>query len=167
VHKISKMVGTSLRASPDRNQYNQSSWAQANLNGNFMSLFPTHPDFGNCAEEFHLHETLSAPIKLLSSLSSLIWCHISIINAYETLMKPHWDWPKHTTSSKFWMYLSLKLYYCVAGISYNYTAHNGFSEKKTVWTECTSVVWIACGRTRRSKFKLSTWCRRSHFSRFF
>jgi hypothetical protein len=37
-----------------------------------MSLFPTHPDFENSAEEFHLHETLSAPIKLLSPLSSLI-----------------------------------------------------------------------------------------------
>jgi hypothetical protein len=32
-------------------------------------------------------------MKLLSSLSSLIRCHISIINAHETLMKPQWDWP--------------------------------------------------------------------------
>jgi hypothetical protein len=32
-------------------------------------------------------------MKLLSSLSSLIWCHISIINAHKTLMKPYWDWP--------------------------------------------------------------------------
>jgi hypothetical protein len=24
---------------------------------------------------------------------SLIWCHISIINAHETQMKPHWNWP--------------------------------------------------------------------------
>jgi hypothetical protein len=37
-----------------------------------MSLFPTHSDFENIAEEFHPHETLSTPIKLLSSLSSLI-----------------------------------------------------------------------------------------------
>jgi hypothetical protein len=54
-----------------------------------MSLFPTHSDFGNSAEEFHSHETLSAPMKFLSFLSSLIWCHISIINAHEILMKPH------------------------------------------------------------------------------
>jgi hypothetical protein len=37
-----------------------------------MSLFPTHPDFENSAEEFHPHETLYTPMKLLSSLSSLI-----------------------------------------------------------------------------------------------
>jgi hypothetical protein len=59
-----------------------------------MSLFPTHPDFENSAEEFHRDETLSTPMKLLSSPSSLIWCHISIINAYKTLIKLHWDWPK-------------------------------------------------------------------------
>jgi hypothetical protein len=62
---------------------------KASLSENFMSLFPTHPDFGNSAEEFHGDETLSTPMKLLSSLSSLIWCHISIINAHETLIKPH------------------------------------------------------------------------------
>jgi hypothetical protein len=50
--------------------------------------FFTHPDFGNSAEEFHPHETLSTLIKLLSSLSSLIWCHISIINVHKTLMNP-------------------------------------------------------------------------------
>jgi hypothetical protein len=58
-----------------------------------MSLFPTHLDFGNSTQEFHPHETLSASMKLLSSLSSLIWCHITVINAHETLIKPHWDWP--------------------------------------------------------------------------
>jgi hypothetical protein len=41
---------------------------KASLSGDFMSLFPTHPDFRNSAEEFHSHETLSTPIKLLSSL---------------------------------------------------------------------------------------------------
>jgi hypothetical protein len=46
---------------------------KANLSEDFMSRFLTHPDFRNSAEEFHPHETLSAPIKLLSSLSSLIW----------------------------------------------------------------------------------------------
>jgi hypothetical protein len=51
-----------------------------------MSLFLTYLDFENSAEEFHPHETLSTPMKLLSPLSSLIWCHISIINAHETLM---------------------------------------------------------------------------------
>jgi hypothetical protein len=43
---------------------------KASLNGDFMSLFSTHPNFENSAEEFHPHETLSAPMKLLSSLSS-------------------------------------------------------------------------------------------------
>jgi hypothetical protein len=55
----------------------------------FCARRKTHPDFGNSAEEFHPHKTLSTPMKLLSSLSSLIWCHISIINAHKTLMKPH------------------------------------------------------------------------------
>jgi hypothetical protein len=60
-----------------------------NLNGDFMSLFLTHPDFRNSAEEFHPHKIFSTPMKFLSSLSSLIRCHISIINVHETLMKPH------------------------------------------------------------------------------
>jgi hypothetical protein len=68
---------------------------KASLSGDFTSPFPTHSDFRNSAEEFYPHETLSTPIKLLSSLSSLIWCHISIINAYEILMKPHWEALKH------------------------------------------------------------------------
>jgi hypothetical protein len=54
-----------------------------------MTQFPTHPYFGNSAEEFHGDETLSTPIKLLSSLTSLIRCHISIFNAHKTLMKLH------------------------------------------------------------------------------
>jgi hypothetical protein len=54
-----------------------------------MSLFSTHPDFENNAQEFHGDEILSTPMKLLLFLSSLIWCHISIINAHETLIKPH------------------------------------------------------------------------------
>jgi hypothetical protein len=33
------------------------------------------------------HETLS-------TLSSIIWCHIIIINTHKTLMKLHWDWAK-------------------------------------------------------------------------
>jgi hypothetical protein len=55
----------------------------------FMSLFSTHLDFKISAEEFYPHKTLSTPIKLLSSLSLLIWCHVSIINIHETLMEPH------------------------------------------------------------------------------
>jgi hypothetical protein len=43
---------------------------KASVKEDFMSLFPTRPNFGNGAEEFHPHETLSAPMKLLSSLSS-------------------------------------------------------------------------------------------------
>jgi hypothetical protein len=34
---------------------------QASFSGDFMSLFSTHPDFGNSAEEFHPHKTLSTP----------------------------------------------------------------------------------------------------------
>jgi hypothetical protein len=41
------------------------SYYKVNLSGDFMSLFSTHPDFENSAEEFHPHETLSAPMKLL------------------------------------------------------------------------------------------------------
>ena len=43
--------------------------SKASLSGGFISQFPTHPYFGNSAEEFHPHETLSTPMKLLSSLS--------------------------------------------------------------------------------------------------
>jgi hypothetical protein len=67
-----------------------------------MSLFLTHPDFRNSGEEFYLHETLSTPIKLLSSISSLIWCNISIINVHKTRMKSHWDW--HYTK-QYWLTL--------------------------------------------------------------
>jgi hypothetical protein len=41
---------------------------KTSLSEDLMSLFPTHLDFGNSAEEFYLHETLSTPMKLLSSL---------------------------------------------------------------------------------------------------
>ena len=67
---------------------------KVSLNGDFMTLLPMHPYFENSAEEFHPRESLSTPMKLLSSLSSPIRCHISLFNAYETLMKPRWDWPK-------------------------------------------------------------------------
>ena len=62
---------------------------EASLSGDFMALLPMHPYFGNSAEEFHPYETLSTPMKLLSSLSSSIQCHISLFNAHETLMKLH------------------------------------------------------------------------------
>jgi hypothetical protein len=52
-----------------------------------MTKFSTHSYFRNSAEEFHPHETLSTPMKLLSSLTSLIRYHISTFNAYKTLMK--------------------------------------------------------------------------------
>ena len=45
----------------------------------------TYPYFENSAEEFYPHETLSIPIELLSCLSSLRQCHVSIFNAHETL----------------------------------------------------------------------------------
>jgi hypothetical protein len=48
-----------------------------------MTQFPTHLYFENSAEEVHLHETLSTPMKLSSSLSLSIQCHISIFNAHE------------------------------------------------------------------------------------
>jgi hypothetical protein len=41
---------------------------KASLSEDFMSLFPTHPDFENSAEKFNPYETLSTLIKLLSSL---------------------------------------------------------------------------------------------------
>jgi uncharacterized membrane protein YbaN (DUF454 family) len=53
-----------------------------------MAQLPTHLYFGNSTEEFYSHETISAPMKLLLSLSSSIQCHISIFNAHKTLMKP-------------------------------------------------------------------------------
>jgi hypothetical protein len=46
---------------------------KVSLSDDFISLFSTHSYFENSAEEFHPHETLSVPIKLLLSLSSLIW----------------------------------------------------------------------------------------------
>jgi hypothetical protein len=45
----------------------QTLYYKASLGRDFMSLFPIHPDFGNSAEEFHPYETLSTPMKLLSS----------------------------------------------------------------------------------------------------
>jgi hypothetical protein len=63
-----------------------------------MLLFLIHLDFKNSAEEFYPRETLSTPMKLLSSLSSLIWCQINIINTHETLMKPR-GWPNAITTT--------------------------------------------------------------------
>jgi hypothetical protein len=45
-----------------------------------MDQFSTHSYFENNTEEFYHHKTLSTPIKLLSSLSLLIQCHISIFS---------------------------------------------------------------------------------------
>jgi hypothetical protein len=42
--------------------------SKASLHGDFMSLFSTHPDFGNSVEEFRPHKIFSILIKLLSSL---------------------------------------------------------------------------------------------------
>jgi hypothetical protein len=70
---------------------------KTSLNGGFHVSVSNASYFRNSAEEFHSHETLSTPMKLLSSLSSLIRCHISIFNCHETLMKSHWDWPNRTT----------------------------------------------------------------------
>jgi hypothetical protein len=53
---------------------------KVSLSGDFMSLFPTHPDFGNSTEEFHPHAQLGACIgaklsflSFLSSTSALAW----------------------------------------------------------------------------------------------
>jgi hypothetical protein len=48
-----------------------------------MSQFSTHSYLGNSVEEFYPHKTLSIAIKLLSSLSSSIKCHVNIFNAHE------------------------------------------------------------------------------------
>jgi hypothetical protein len=58
---------------------------KARLSGGFMAQFSTQQLFGNSAEEFYLHETLSAPIKLSSPLSSSIQCYVSVFNVHETL----------------------------------------------------------------------------------
>jgi len=54
-----------------------------------MTQFPTHLYFRNNVEDFHPHEALFTPLKLLSPLSSLVQCRISIFNVHETLMKHH------------------------------------------------------------------------------
>jgi hypothetical protein len=45
-----------------------------------------HVSVSNSAEEFRLHETISAPIKLLSSLFLSIRFYISIFRAYVCLI---------------------------------------------------------------------------------
>ena len=52
-----------------------------------MIQFSTHLYFGNSVEEFHLYETLSTFMNLLSPLFSLIRYHNNIFNVYETLIK--------------------------------------------------------------------------------
>ena len=54
----------------------------------------------NSTEEFYPHETLSTLIKLSSSLSSSIQCHVSIFNAHKTLRNSHWDWLKGTLNTE-------------------------------------------------------------------
>jgi hypothetical protein len=51
-----------------------------------MAQLPTHSYFENSAEEFHSHETISALMKV-SSLSSLMQCHVNTFNAHETLIE--------------------------------------------------------------------------------
>jgi hypothetical protein len=48
------------------------------LSGDFMALLPMYPHFGNNVEEFHPHEILSTPIKLLLSLFINTVSHQSI-----------------------------------------------------------------------------------------
>jgi hypothetical protein len=59
---------------PTKNELNALKFlcSKAILNGGFMTQFPIHQYFGNSAQEFHGDETLSTPMKLLSSLLSLI-----------------------------------------------------------------------------------------------
>jgi hypothetical protein len=45
---------------------------KASLSGGFMAQLLMHSYFGNSAEKFHPHKTISAPIKLPFSLSSSI-----------------------------------------------------------------------------------------------
>jgi uncharacterized membrane protein YbaN (DUF454 family) len=54
----------------------------ARVNESFITQFSTHQYFGNSAEEFYLHKTLSTRMKLLLSLTSLIRCHTSTFNAH-------------------------------------------------------------------------------------
>ena len=52
----------------------------------FVTLLPMHLYFENSVEEFHSHKTLFTLMKLLSSLFSLIRCHINLFNVHKTLM---------------------------------------------------------------------------------
>jgi hypothetical protein len=65
----SRPKGRTPRGHNYRNQIH-AKWPfpKASLSGDFKSLFSIHPDFENSTEEFHPHETISTPIKLLSSL---------------------------------------------------------------------------------------------------
>jgi hypothetical protein len=54
-----------------------------------MTQFLIYSYFVNSVEEFYPHETLSISMDLLSSLTSLIRCHISTFNVYKTLIKLH------------------------------------------------------------------------------
>jgi hypothetical protein len=62
-------------------------WNKEEASASFMIQFPTHLYFKNSAEEFYRDGTLSIFMKLLSSISSLIQCYISIFNVHETLKK--------------------------------------------------------------------------------
>jgi hypothetical protein len=138
-----------------------------------MSLFPTHPDFGNSAEEFHLHETLSTPKKLLSSLSSLIWCHISIINAHETPMKPHWDWP----NCGHWYEWEMSTYTPFIGESDRDTPEHNVVRPSTpmMWTPTavgdavllthTNKKWLGCSwQIKEKQTSLGFTCNGPHFA---
>jgi hypothetical protein len=109
---------------------------KASLSGDFMALLPMHPYFGNSEEEFHPHETLSTPMKLLSSLSSSIRCHISLFNVHETLMKPHWDWPKD-----LWQ---LTLRAGVGGLHIGYILAKPPEKPGSTW-ELERVIWQKVG----------------------
>jgi hypothetical protein len=43
-----------------------------------------HLYFRNNVDEFYPHKTLSTPMKLLLTLSSLIQCHINVFNVHKT-----------------------------------------------------------------------------------
>jgi hypothetical protein len=59
---------------------------KSSVSGDFMTQFPTHQYFGNCAEEFHPHETLYFHETFIISLyqCSVMSAYLMPIKLYET-----------------------------------------------------------------------------------
>jgi hypothetical protein len=78
-----------------------------------MAQFLTHLYFENSAEEFYSHETLSIPIKFLSSLF-IKQCHVSIFNVHKILWNSYWNRPNQSKlESTYWQVSwNIKGFFC-------------------------------------------------------